>query len=133
MNSQFSSSSLYVHIPFCNSKCKYCDFFSVTNKQEMIPQVISEIIRELKYKYLYYNKPDIKTIFIGGGTPSIIPIEYLKQLLEEIKFIAPNYIEWSIESNPESVTKEFLQICDQIGVNRLSVGIQSINNNVLDA
>lgn len=132
MNLKASSISLYIHIPFCSSKCKYCDFYSETAGFDRIVLVVDQIIEQLKFRYNSLGKPGIKTIFIGGGTPSIIPVTLLKKLLSYLKSLLTEDIEWSIESNPESISKEFLETCSFFGVNRLSVGVQSFNNSLLD-
>lgn len=131
MNSTSTKIGLYIHIPFCSSKCNYCDFYSETKDFHRVGNVIKEIIEQLKYHMDIMESPEIETIFIGGGTPSLIPLKDLRLLFKYISEIAHNVIEWSIESNPESITKEFLLLCHEYGVNRLSVGIQSFNNILL--
>ncbi|MGL1892150.1 MAG: radical SAM family heme chaperone HemW [Spirochaetaceae bacterium] len=128
MNLKSSKISLYIHIPFCSSKCKYCDFYSETIDFERIPKVITEIIEQFKYWNKKLNSPLVETIFIGGGTPSMLPIPELSRLLSFLHTSCPNLKEFSIESNPESITKEFINVCNNFGVNRLSIGIQSFNN-----
>lgn len=131
MNSLSTSIGLYIHIPFCSSKCKYCDFYSETTGFDRITKVVKELVAQLKYHYKRLGSPKINTVFIGGGTPSLIPADELKYLLKSVGELAENPVEWSIESNPESITKEFLQICSDYGVGRLSIGIQSFNNRLL--
>lgn len=115
---------LYVHIPFCKSKCYYCDFNSIADisiQDEYIDALINEI--EL-YKDIKFD-----TIFIGGGTPTILSIKNLKKLLATlIKFSA---IEFTIESNPGTLSQEKLILFNEYGINRLSIGLQSVDNNVL--
>lgn len=127
MNLEYSRISLYIHIPFCSSKCNYCDFYSETKGFDRLPIVVSEIINQLKNRYKLFGSPKVETVFIGGGTPSILPDHELKRLLQAVKDIAPDTVEWSIESNPESITENFLNIALDAGVNRLSIGIQSFN------
>ena len=131
MNLLSTSISLYIHIPFCSSKCKYCDFYSETSGFNRITGVVDQLIAELKYHFNKLNKPNIETVFIGGGTPSLLSNRELKRLLESIQVVAPKVKEWTIESNPESITKEFLDICTISGVTRLSIGIQSFNDKLL--
>lgn len=131
MNLASTKISLYIHIPFCSSKCKYCDFYSETTDLNRIHNVVTELIEQLYSRYKYYNSPVIQTIFIGGGTPSILPNVELHRLLKAISLIAPNVLEWTIESNPESLTEEFLNTIDLYGVNRLSIGVQSFNKKLL--
>lgn len=94
--------------------------------------VIDQIIEQLKSRYTYLGEPTVKTVFIGGGTPSILPIPLLEKLLSYVKSLLTEDIEWSVESNPESISKEFLETCTLYGVNRLSVGVQSFNNSLLN-
>ncbi|OQY40545.1 MAG: hypothetical protein B6229_01380 [Spirochaetaceae bacterium 4572_7] len=131
MNLLSTSISLYVHIPFCSSKCKYCDFYSETSGFNRITGVVDQLIAELEYHYYKLNKPNIETVFIGGGTPSLISNRELERLFKSIQVIAPKVKEWTIESNPESITKEFLKTCSTYGVTRLSIGIQSFNDKLL--
>lgn len=131
MNLASSKISLYIHIPFCSSKCKYCDFYSETVGFHRINNLITMLIAQLSNRFEKYGSPVIETIFIGGGTPSILPNSELRRLLEYVSTIAPTAIEWTIESNPESITEEFLKTIDLYGVNRLSIGVQSFNNDLL--
>ena len=110
MNSKNSSISLYVHIPFCSSKCSYCDFYKEDYGYHRISSVIDEIIKQLEFKFKEYNSPIIESVFIGGGTPSLIPIKDLERLLSSISIcLSKTDIEWTIESNPETITKRFLE------------------------
>lgn len=126
-----SDIGIYIHIPFCKSKCNYCDFTSFANKEENIKRYIdalkNEIIQRAKNSY------NVKTIFIGGGTPSIIEANYIEELLT---CISNNYkvsknVEITIEANPGTVDKNKLKKYYDIGINRLSVGLQSANDNIL--
>lgn len=125
--------ALYIHIPFCKSKCYYCDFNSFSNKNDFISDYIDYLIREIR---LYSNKAkdySLKTIFIGGGTPSFIKGEYIYRLLEEIyKVFNINTLEEiSIELNPKTVDDEKLKLYKEIGINRVSVGVQSLKDHTL--
>ncbi len=97
-----------------------------------IPFVVSQIISQLRYRWKDLGKPNIETVFIGGGTPSMLPNKELKRLLLAIKEVAPNPLEWTIESNPESIDTDFLQTCSEYGVDRLSIGVQSFNDSLLN-
>lgn len=132
MNLNSTSISLYIHIPFCTTKCKYCDFYSETRNFDRIPEVITQIISQLNKRYYELNTPQIKTVFIGGGTPSMLPNRELARLLQAVAAVAPEPLEWSIESNPESITQDFLLTCQKYGVNRLSIGIQSVDKQSLE-
>lgn len=121
---------IYIHIPFCVKKCNYCDFLSFvpTKVEEYIDALVTEIITyELKDKYL------VDTIFFGGGTPSILSVQYLEKILKAIreKFNMHENAEVSLEVNPETVDRMKLEQIKQLGINRLSIGLQSTNNVLL--
>ncbi|MCL2808854.1 MAG: radical SAM family heme chaperone HemW [Treponema sp.] len=124
----FNSASLYIHIPFCASLCDYCDFYSVKlNKiaNEYIDVYINALITDINYQIKYLNINEIPTVYIGGGTPSILgkKIKILFNALNKIQNFKP--VEFTIEANPESITEDFLKICKDGGVNRLSLGVQT--------
>lgn len=124
---------LYLHIPFCIKKCKYCDFVSYNQNNSMIDAYTDALIKEMN---MYKNRLidyKIKTIFIGGGTPSILDINKLDEVVKQLhkKFNISGDIEFSIESNPGTLTKEKLKFYNSIGINRLSIGLQSFNNEIL--
>jgi len=127
-----NSTSLYIHIPFCaNGKCDYCDFFSITADEKsdaVMDLYIKALIGDIKYQLEYFNVNEICTVYIGGGTPSVLGAKRLHVLLESLNAI-PCFspVEFSIEANPESIAEEFLSICKQGGINRLSLGIQTFN------
>jgi oxygen-independent coproporphyrinogen-3 oxidase len=123
---------IYFHIPFCYKKCYYCDFFSVSNSSSFEDLIESEI-KELVLRRNYLSQNTIKTIYFGGGTPTILDIKYLKRLLEAVysNFNVSNECEISIEANPDNLSDVYLNGLFQIGFNRLSIGIQSFNNDVL--
>ncbi|AKX34401.1 coproporphyrinogen III oxidase [Spiroplasma litorale] len=125
--------SLYVHIPFCEHICFYCDFAKVIKPKndESINAYLDKVDNELS---TYNNKfNSLKTIYIGGGTPSCLSNDQTTKLLEIInKHVdIKNIIEYSIELNPESVTLEKLKIYKNYGINRLSIGVQTFDNNLL--
>jgi oxygen-independent coproporphyrinogen-3 oxidase len=128
--------SLYIHIPFCHlSKCKYCDFVSFCDKtngqkSEYVIALLNEI--ELRSKTLKSGR-QIGTIFFGGGTPSVLDAEQIGSILSKIHecFIVADDAEITVEGNPESLTSEKLLAYKRFGVNRLSIGGQSLNDNVL--
>ena len=122
---------IYVHIPFCKHKCYYCDFTSYANKTEYIKKYVEAVIKEIKtYDLKEYS---ITTIYLGGGTPSYIESKYIKKLLEALKnqFDIENDCEITIEVNPGTVTEDKLEKYKKCGINRLSVGLQSINDKLL--
>ncbi len=120
---------LYIHIPFCRAKCYYCDFISYSNKQNLIESYIKALIKEIEHINL--NQYDIKTIYIGGGTPSILESKKITQILEKITPFALPDCEITIEVNPGTVDKEKLEQYKKAGINRLSIGLQSTDNTLL--
>lgn len=119
---------LYIHIPFCMSKCYYCDFVSFANKNELIESYVNAVIKEIKHADL--SRYNISTVYIGGGTPSIIDSKYIVKILNEIKQYLDN-AEITIEVNPGTVNNEKLADYKNIGINRLSIGLQSTENSLL--
>lgn len=118
---------VYIHIPFCKQKCKYCDFVSFADKEELQKEYINSLKLEIE-KWKNTNKDYIiKTIYIGGGTPSYIDSKYIEELINLVGR-APSI---TIEVNPGTVTKEKLLDYKNAGINRLSVGLQSTNNELL--
>lgn len=123
---------VYIHIPFCKRKCFYCDFCSYDNSSEYHEEYIESIIKEIKN----FNQEEnliVKTIYVGGGTPSIIEANLIKKVLIELnnKFEIDKNVELTIEINPGTVNKEKLEMYKSIGINRLSIGLQSTNDNLL--
>ena len=127
--------SIYIHIPFCNSKCNYCSFVShVANDPEKL-QYIEDMKKEIILRAKEYNKfYAINTIYIGGGTPSSLPLGAIKDVLQTIYryFTVKNSAEITIELNPNSTTNEKLEKYWEIGINRLSFGVQSFNKKALE-
>ncbi|MFN3740762.1 MAG: radical SAM family heme chaperone HemW [Thermodesulfovibrionales bacterium] len=117
---------LYIHIPFCARKCPYCDFYSLEGKPSgLIDDYISALIKEID---LYHEKINqIKTVYIGGGTPSILNIAQLTVLLEGLyRHIRPSeIIEFTVEVNPKSITSEKLRLFKDYAITRISLGAQS--------
>ncbi|MBI9100777.1 MAG: radical SAM family heme chaperone HemW [Spirochaetales bacterium] len=126
--------SLYIHIPFCRRKCSYCDFFSRTpTDASEIETLLSKIVEEFNAALKVYPVSDIPTIFIGGGTPSVIPPPLFDRFLNKIEERLPGKpVEWSCEVNPESLTPAHLDVFQKHGINRLSMGIQSFNSSTLE-
>ena len=129
---------LYIHIPFCKQKCKYCDFISFENcEEDIINDYIKALIEEIKFRAnslkTIDNKFLVKTIYIGGGTPSIINEKHIYNILDTIydNFEIMNNCEISIEVNPGTINETKLKTYKEIGINRLSVGLQTANNRLL--
>ncbi|HHU70031.1 MAG TPA: oxygen-independent coproporphyrinogen III oxidase [Thermoanaerobacterales bacterium] len=124
---------LYIHIPFCKKKCNYCDFISYINMEYFIPQYIETLKKEMDFYKDYCSKRKIRTIYIGGGTPTILQPEQLEHIIESAlkTFRVYNELEISIEANPDSITKEKLHKLKNAGVNRLSIGLQAYQTHLL--
>jgi oxygen-independent coproporphyrinogen-3 oxidase len=115
----------YIHIPFCLSKCKYCDFVSGESlrfKDEYLAALHKEIVAK------YQNEP-LKTLYFGGGTPSLLEVEDIKNLISLFKFQEKPEI--TLEANPETVTLEKFVEFKKLGINRISLGVQTFNNRIL--
>ena len=122
---------LYVHIPFCVKKCDYCDFVSFSDCNEHFDEYINAVLREMKT----YKGTDVDTVFIGGGTPSILSPNQIEILCCGIRnnFNIARNVEWTMEMNPGTVTAEKIHAMLMGGVNRASVGVQSFNDCELKA
>ena len=119
--------SAYIHIPFCKSKCNYCSFVSFVGSDEQLRQGYADIlIKEIKH---FYKQEPLKTLYFGGGTPSIMNLDDIKRIVE--CFNLKSNTEITIEVNPETVDLTYLQKLRQIGFNRISIGIQSFDNKIL--
>lgn len=125
--------SLYVHIPFCVQKCRYCDFLSyqasVQEKEEYVKLLMQEIVLQAPL----YRQHQVISVFFGGGTPSVLDGEIIEKILCKLKeaFVFESNPEITIEVNPGTVTEEKLKIFFAAGVNRLSIGLQSANDEEL--
>lgn len=122
---------IYIHIPFCKQACHYCDFHFSTNqngKNEMLQSIISELQAESNY----LKESKVNTIYIGGGTPSLLSPQEVDSILNTIyKKYNTDIQELTFEVNPDDVSKDYIQALKKIGVNRLSLGIQSFDEEVL--
>ncbi|MFR6454716.1 MAG: radical SAM family heme chaperone HemW [Peptoniphilus lacrimalis] len=124
--------SIYIHIPFCRSRCHYCDFCSSVIDKKQVEKYIKYLKKEIHlYKGILEGR-EISTIFIGGGTPSSIDEIFIGQILEEFKnFNFSKDIEITIEANPNSLSLEKLKKYRNFNINRISIGAQSFNNKIL--
>ena len=121
--------SVYIHIPFCKSICSYCDFCKVLCHGPWITQYLNALLSEVEDKYF---GEEISTIYVGGGTPSALNIKELKYLFEIInKFNRKEEVEFTFECNLNDINEEMLMLLKENGVNRLSIGIESFNENKL--
>lgn len=124
---------LYIHIPFCVKKCAYCDFLSGPASNQQIEEYVQALIEEIRYYKEFVKKYEVSTVFWGGGTPSLLTGEQMKALMETLRqtfFIRQN-AEITMEANPGTVTVEKLLACQKAGINRISFGLQSVNNEEL--
>lgn len=125
-------SGIYLHIPFCKSKCAYCNFFSLVTEKKM-DDYVSALKKEIINRKSYLGDDVVKTIYFGGGTPSLLPIKYVEEILE---LLHENYNiisnpEVTLEINPDTIDKDKMMSLKRLGVNRMSVGIQSFNDDDL--
>ena len=125
-------SGIYLHIPFCKSKCAYCNFFSLVTEKKM-DDYVSALKKEIINRKSYLGDDVVKTIYFGGGTPSLLPIKYVEEILE---LLHENYNiisnpEVTLEINPDTIDKDKMMALKHLGVNRMSVGIQSFNDDDL--
>ncbi len=120
---------VYIHIPFCKSKCFYCDFVSYPNKENLISDYVKALVKEIKHNHL--NKYNIKTIYIGGGTPSILDSKHIKKILKPLKRNIKKNAEITIEINPGTIDRKKLKEYKKIGINRLSIGLQTTEDKLL--
>ena len=124
---------LYLHIPFCRSKCAYCDFPSFAGCEKEMPRVTDRMCAELFDCAKEYPDTLVETMYIGGGTPSLLPPTLMDRLLKAAREAFPfaENAEISCEMNPGTVTPEFLSVCVRSGVNRVSLGAQSSRDSLL--
>lgn len=125
--------SLYVHFPFCRSKCVYCDFCSFAAEESEIEEYCNNLSREIELAAAEYPDAEIQTVYFGGGTPSIIPARLMRRVSERLHacFRIPAGVEFSSEANPGTVTEEWLQAMAEAGMNRLSLGMQAKQGRLL--
>ena len=125
-----NSLSLYIHIPFCDTLCDYCDFYSAVKKDfsgSYLKKYLDALIADINYQIVHFKVAEIPTVYIGGGTPSVLGpgISLLLEMLNRLPGFSP--VEFTVEANPESLTEDFLLACKDNGVNRLSLGVQTFH------
>ncbi len=122
---------IYLHIPFCRKICGYCDFFKNASLKQKAP-LLEAMQKELVLQKEYLQEP-VETIYFGGGTPSVLAIDEVAQLLEVIfdTFTITKNLEITFEANPDDLNSDYLQSLKDLGINRLSIGIQSFDDKVL--
>ncbi|MCR5495711.1 MAG: radical SAM family heme chaperone HemW [Treponema sp.] len=125
--------ALYIHIPYCFSKCDYCDFFSIACGQRKVPdEYLYALFNEIRYRLYKNSVSSLSTVYVGGGTPSILSFEQIKKLSDFIYSLfdkAPS--EFTIEANPDDISENFLSVLNESVINRLSVGIQAFDEKTL--
>lgn len=124
---------LYIHVPFCEKKCDYCNFVSYCKKDSEKIEYVNALTKEIKLQCKFFHDRQIDSVFIGGGTPSCLPSEEIERI---ISFLRNNFniskdAEITIEANPNSLTYEKLIEYKSAGINRLSIGLQAYNNKIL--
>ncbi|MBI4661854.1 MAG: radical SAM family heme chaperone HemW [Verrucomicrobia bacterium] len=122
--------SLYVHVPFCARKCEYCAFYSHAPNNELVDRYVSALIREMSFLSIE-GRP--QTIFFGGGTPSLLTVrqwERILQAMERHRLLGTP--EWTVECNPATISAEKARLLRAHGVNRISMGVQSLDDELLD-
>ena len=124
---------LYVHIPFCRRKCRYCDFASWAGAESHLASYAEDVAREAEMRASQLGPQAVQTVFLGGGTPSAVPAEWMRRLLESVfRFFPPEAdAEFTSEANPGTLTPEWLDTLLGIGLNRLSLGMQAAQPELL--
>ncbi len=126
---------IYVHIPFCKQKCYYCDFVSYSNKQEKVKEYVECLKTEIQEEAFKHKNDEyeVTTVYIGGGTPSFIDPLYIEEILKLIKenYKVAKNPEITIEVNPGTVDKLKFETYKKIGINRISIGLQAVQNSLL--
>jgi oxygen-independent coproporphyrinogen-3 oxidase len=127
------SVSLYVHIPFCRSKCSYCDFNSYAGLESLIEPYVGALLAEMALWREATQPMSVTTVFLGGGTPSLLPLTEVERIMTALRqrFRLADDAEVSFEANPGTVDRPYLQGLRSLGVNRLSLGVQSLHDDEL--
>ena len=125
--------ALYAHIPFCETKCPYCDFNTYTGIEQLMPSYVEALAREIVQWGALLGRPPVAAVFFGGGTPSYLPPALLVQLIQAIEsaFRLDADAERTLEANPGDLTPERLSAIKSAGFNRLSIGVQSLDDGML--
>jgi len=123
---------IYIHIPFCKQACYYCDFHFSTN-HELRKVMVEAICKEIEMQKDYLNGGLLDTLYFGGGTPSLLPAHELSAILQTIQSIHPlkPSAEITLEANPDDLNKDYLKAIRDLGINRLSIGIQTFHDDLL--
>jgi len=128
--SDFRVGSLYIHVPFCAHKCEYCAFFSETPRAELVDRYVSALVREME---LVAHELKPQTVFFGGGTPSLLTLRQWERIGEAMRRLNLSGAgEWTVECNPATVSPDKARLLRELGVNRISMGVQSLDDSLLD-
>ena len=125
--------SLYIHIPFCETKCPYCDFNTYAGIETLMPAYVTALVHELHQWGILLEQPQVNTVFLGGGTPSYLPPQEIARVMEAVRtaYNMVPHAEVTLEANPGDLTQERLLALRPCGVNRLSIGVQSLDDRLL--
>lgn len=125
---------IYIHIPFCIRKCKYCDFLSFAADENTKKQYVEKLCTEIEHFFAQYKEYEVRTVFFGGGTPSILEVTLIGKIMETLKKAVPfmEEAEISLEANPGTLSEEKLKEYRECGINRLSIGLQSTEEKELN-
>ena len=127
--------SLYIHLPWCEKKCPYCDFNINTNKSEGDEnKLLNALYQDLRGSHQFIQNRKFTSVYFGGGTPSLVSAKMIKKILKNLLDMGlfGEGCEISFELNPKEVTHEYIEEIVEAGVNRISIGIQSFDQNMLD-
>ena len=126
--------ALYIHIPFCQTKCPYCDFNTFAGIETLIPSYIKALAAEIRHWGALLGRPRVSTVFFGGGTPSYVPGQAIDSILESTRsaFQVTPSAEITMEANPGDLSGEGVSSLPQWGINRLSIGVQSLDSSLLE-
>ncbi|MGG5178582.1 radical SAM family heme chaperone HemW [Bacillus sp. MM09(2025)] len=124
----------YIHIPFCEHICHYCDFNKFFIKTQPVDEYLAALEKEMQHTIEQKGEQELKTIFIGGGTPTSLTVSQLDQLMNSIHLVlkpSKNLVEFAVEANPDELSLEKLHVLKEAGVNRLSFGVQTFEDDLL--
>lgn len=124
---------IYLHVPFCKSRCIYCDFYSTVSSAGIRGQYVEALCRELEDRRSYLPSPKLRSVYWGGGTPSLLSLREIERVWTCIGYnyeVLPG-AEITLEANPDDVTEEWARAVAQIGINRVSLGVQTFDDNLL--
>jgi coproporphyrinogen III oxidase-like Fe-S oxidoreductase len=133
INSVERKLSAYIHIPFCEHICYYCDFNKVFLEGQPVDEYVEMLLKEMKIMIEKYPVKKLETLYVGGGTPTSLSAKQLDRLLSGARDILPfeDGKEFTVEANPGDLTQEKLRVMKNYGVNRLSMGVQTFDNQLL--